>query len=153
MKKSLMNQLILKQHLFLLRMHEATPIKSHIAEITSIINELDKIDVKIEDEEPAILLLFLYLLQTRALDKLSSMKANQLSRSVRSRSIQSTKTKLNGSLYVSLITIIPGKHTLLKRRLIMEVPRVTQNTRIWCATDVTGRGTIRVDCLTLRKKQ
>jgi len=42
--------LILKR-LFLLRMHEGTPIKSHIAEFSSIINDLDKIDVKIEDED------------------------------------------------------------------------------------------------------
>jgi len=38
-------------------MHEGTPIKSHIAEFTSIINELDKIEVKIEDEDKTLLLL------------------------------------------------------------------------------------------------
>jgi len=32
LKKSLANRLILKQRLFLLRMHEGTPIKSHITE-------------------------------------------------------------------------------------------------------------------------
>ena len=37
LKKSLANRLILKQRLFLLRMHEGTPIKSHIAEFFSII--------------------------------------------------------------------------------------------------------------------
>ena len=40
-KKSLANRLILKQRLFL-RMHYGTPIKSHIAEFFSIINDLDK---------------------------------------------------------------------------------------------------------------
>jgi len=50
LKKSLANWLILKQRLFLFCMHEGTPIKSHIAEFSSIINELDKIDVKIDDE-------------------------------------------------------------------------------------------------------
>ena len=35
----------------------------------------------------------------------------------------------------------------------MKVPRVTQNTRIWCATGVTRRGHIRVDCCTRKKKQ
>jgi len=49
--------LILKHRLFLLRMHEGTPIKSHIAEYFSIINDLDKIEVKIEDEDQALLLL------------------------------------------------------------------------------------------------
>jgi len=38
-------------------MHEGTPIKSHIAEFSSIINDLDKIEVKIEDEDQELLLL------------------------------------------------------------------------------------------------
>jgi len=38
-------------------MHEGTPIKSHIIEFFSIINDLDKIVVKIEDEDQALLLL------------------------------------------------------------------------------------------------
>ena len=38
-------------------MHKGTPIKSHIAEFFFIINDLNKIDVKIEDENQVILLL------------------------------------------------------------------------------------------------
>jgi len=57
LKKSLTNRLILKQLLFLLCMHEDTPIKSHIAEFSSIINDLNKIEVKIEDEDQTLLLL------------------------------------------------------------------------------------------------
>ena len=38
-------------------MHEGTPIKSHIAEFFSIINDLNKIEVKIEDEYQTLLLL------------------------------------------------------------------------------------------------
>jgi len=38
-------------------MHKSTPIKSHIAEFFSIINDLDKLEVKIEDEDQALLLL------------------------------------------------------------------------------------------------
>ena len=38
-------------------MHEGTPIKYHIAEFTSIINELDKIEVKIKDDNQALHLL------------------------------------------------------------------------------------------------
>jgi len=38
-------------------MHEDTLIKSHIAEFSSIINDLNKIEVKIEDEDQAFLLL------------------------------------------------------------------------------------------------
>ena len=48
---------------FLLRMHEGTPIKSHIVEFSFIINDLDKIDVRIEDEHQALLLLC-YLLSS-----------------------------------------------------------------------------------------
>ena len=72
LKKSLANRLILKQHPFLLRMLEGTPIKSHIAEFFSIINDFDKIEVKIDDEDQPILLCVLYLLHIRALEKLSS---------------------------------------------------------------------------------
>jgi len=53
LKKSLTNRLILKQLLFLLRIHEVTPIKSHIIEFFFIIN-LDKIELKIEDEDQAL---------------------------------------------------------------------------------------------------
>ena len=37
-------------------MYEGTPIKSYIAESSSIINDLNKIEVKIEDEDQAFLL-------------------------------------------------------------------------------------------------
>ena len=57
LKKSLTNRLILKERLFLLRMHEGTHIKSHIAEFSFIINDLDKIEVKIENKNQALLLL------------------------------------------------------------------------------------------------
>jgi len=57
LKKSLANRLILMQRLFLFHMHEGTPIKSHIAKFFCIINDLDKIEVKIEDKNQALLLL------------------------------------------------------------------------------------------------
>ena len=38
-------------------MYEGTPIKSHIVEFFSIINNLDKIEVKIENEDQVLLLL------------------------------------------------------------------------------------------------
>jgi len=57
LKKSLTNRLILKQRLFLIRMHEGTLIKFHIAQFSSIINDLDKKEVKIEDEDQPLLLL------------------------------------------------------------------------------------------------
>ena len=39
-------------------MHKGTSIKSHIAKFSSIINDLDKIEVKIEDEDQELLLLY-----------------------------------------------------------------------------------------------
>ena len=39
-------------------MHEGTPIKSHIVEFFSIINDLNKTEVKIENEDQALLLLY-----------------------------------------------------------------------------------------------
>jgi len=71
MKKSLAKQLILKQCLFLLRMHEGTLIKSHIAEFFSIINDLNKIKLKIEDEDQTLLLLCFLPSLVRVLGKLS----------------------------------------------------------------------------------
>jgi len=38
-------------------MHEGTPIKYHIVEFISIINELDKIEIKMEDQDQTLLLL------------------------------------------------------------------------------------------------
>jgi len=40
-------------------MHEGTLIKSHITEFTSIINDLDKIEVKIEEDQALLLLSYL----------------------------------------------------------------------------------------------
>lgn len=49
--------MILKQCIFLHHIHEGTFIKSHITEFTFIINKLDKIEVKIEDEDQELILL------------------------------------------------------------------------------------------------
>ena len=57
MKKSLTNRLRLKMRLYTLRMDEGTSVSSHIAEFTSILNDLDKLGVKVEEEDQALLLL------------------------------------------------------------------------------------------------
>ena len=57
MKKSLTNQLRLKLRLYTLRMDEGTSLSVHIADFTSILNDLDKLGVKVEDEDQALLLL------------------------------------------------------------------------------------------------
>jgi len=60
-------------------MYECIPINSHIVKFTSIINELDMIYVKIEDEDQALLLLYSLFFYTRVSRKLSSMETIQLS--------------------------------------------------------------------------
>jgi len=57
MKKSLTNRLRLKLRLYTLHMAEGTSISDHVAEFTSILNDLVKLDVKVEDEDQALLLL------------------------------------------------------------------------------------------------
>jgi len=59
------------------RMHEGMPIKSHIAEFFSISNDLDKIEVKIEDEDQALLLLCALPSSYKTLRKLSFMEVSQ----------------------------------------------------------------------------
>ena len=57
MKKSLTNRLQLKLRLYTLHIAEDTSISNHIVEYTSILNDLGKLDVKVEDEDQALLLL------------------------------------------------------------------------------------------------
>uniref|UniRef100_J3N766 Reverse transcriptase zinc-binding domain-containing protein n=1 Tax=Oryza brachyantha TaxID=4533 RepID=J3N766_ORYBR len=56
MKKSLANKLRLKKRLSTIRMAEGTSIRSHLNEFNSLIIDLEKLDVKIDDEDKAILL-------------------------------------------------------------------------------------------------
>jgi gag-polypeptide of LTR copia-type len=57
MKKSLTNRLRLKLRLYTLCMEESTSISNHITKFTSILNDLDMLGVKVEDEDQALLLL------------------------------------------------------------------------------------------------
>ena len=57
MTKSFANKLRLKERLFTLRMCEGTLIQSHLDEFNSIINDLENLDVKTDDEDKAILLI------------------------------------------------------------------------------------------------
>ena len=56
MTKSLANKLRLKERLYTIRMVEGTPIQSHLNEFNSIIMDLENIEVKIDDEDKAVLL-------------------------------------------------------------------------------------------------
>ena len=57
MTKSLTNKLLLKQRLFALRMKEGTSLKDHLDQLNTLLMELRNMDVKIEDEDAALLLL------------------------------------------------------------------------------------------------
>lgn len=57
MTKSLTNKLLLKQRLFSLRMHEGTQLRDHLDQLNTILLELRNIDVKVEDEDAALILL------------------------------------------------------------------------------------------------
>jgi hypothetical protein len=56
MTKSLANKLRLKERIYTIHMAEDTSIKLHLNEFNSIIVDLDSLDVKIDDEDKAILL-------------------------------------------------------------------------------------------------
>ena len=57
MEKSVTNRLLLKSRLYDLRLQEGKAMKPYLDEFYSIIMDLQNIDVKIDDEDFAILLL------------------------------------------------------------------------------------------------
>lgn len=56
MTKSLANKLRLKERLYTIRMQEGTSIQSHLDEFNSILIDLENLEVKLEDEDKAVLL-------------------------------------------------------------------------------------------------
>ena len=56
MTKSLANKIRVKERLYTFRMVESTPVQKHLSELNSILVDLESLDVKIEDEDKAILL-------------------------------------------------------------------------------------------------
>ena len=56
MKKSLTNKIRLKEKLYTYRMAEGTPVQKHLNDFNSIIIDLESLDVKVKDEDKAILL-------------------------------------------------------------------------------------------------
>ncbi|CAL1356411.1 unnamed protein product [Linum trigynum] len=57
MTKSLTNKLHLKQRLFSLRMQKGTPLREHLEQLNSILLDLRNIDVQVDDEDAALILL------------------------------------------------------------------------------------------------
>jgi hypothetical protein len=57
MKKSLTNRLFLKQRLYTLKMQEGTPLCDHLDYFNRIILDMKNIDIKVDDEDQALILL------------------------------------------------------------------------------------------------
>ena len=57
MKKSLSNKLVMKHRLHTLNMVEGTSLRTHIDEFTSIIIDLENLEIKYEEEDLALILL------------------------------------------------------------------------------------------------
>ncbi|GJX95918.1 retrovirus-related pol polyprotein from transposon TNT 1-94 [Tanacetum coccineum] len=57
MTKSLTNKLLLKQRLFSLRMKKGSALKDHLDALNSILMDLKNVEVKIDDEDAALILL------------------------------------------------------------------------------------------------
>ncbi|KAG8473398.1 hypothetical protein CXB51_035716 [Gossypium anomalum] len=55
--KSLANRLVLKQHLFTFRMNESELLRYHISQFITLLNDLNNVEVHIDDEDQAMLLL------------------------------------------------------------------------------------------------
>jgi hypothetical protein len=57
MRKSLTNRLYLKQRLYTLKMKEGMPLCDHLDNFNRIILDLKNIDIKVDDEDEALILL------------------------------------------------------------------------------------------------
>ena len=55
--KSLANRLVLKQRLFTFRMNECELLRDHISQFITLLNDLKNVEVHIDDEDQAMLLL------------------------------------------------------------------------------------------------
>ena len=60
--KSLANKIRLKEKLYTFRVAEGNPVQKHLNDFNSIVVDLESLDVKIEDEDKAIPLVFTPLL-------------------------------------------------------------------------------------------
>jgi len=56
MMKSVTNKIRLKERLYTFRMAKGTPVQKHLNDFNSIIVDLESLDVKVKDEDKAILL-------------------------------------------------------------------------------------------------
>ena len=118
-------------------MHEDTPIKSHIAKFTSIINELDKM-LRYKMRIKHFYYYVLYLLHTRALGQLSSMKTNQLSRSVLLEAIEAMRLRHEAKQGA---TMRPASQARRAPECASRVPREVRGDRLY-ALIICGAGRV-----------
>jgi hypothetical protein len=57
LKKSLTNRLFLKQRFYTLKMQESMPLGNHLDEFNKILMDLKNIDIQVDDEDQALILL------------------------------------------------------------------------------------------------
>jgi len=133
-------------------MHEGTPVKSHITKFSSIINDSDKIEVKIEDKDRALLLLCslpssykrfrkAIIYGDKSIEKVNEVKEHLLN-----------KDKLTTSWRVSLIVMIPASSFSKEKsnnESSMGNPKHKNLVCNWCHK----KRQIRADCWTHKKKQ
>jgi len=135
-----MNWLIMKQWIFLLRTHEGTLIKSHIVKFFSIIINLDKIEIKIEDDGQALLLVCFLPSSYRRFRKTIIYEGKSIIKVNEIKERLLNKEKIDNQLTGESHRDEFRQAHFSKERVIMKVSRVTQNTRIGCATGVRRRG-------------
>jgi len=125
---------------------------SHIAKFFSIINDLDKIEVKIEDDDQTFLLLCIYL-HIRALRKLSSMEENQLSsyNEVKKHLLNMDKidNQLTGESYRDDFGQVHFSEEKSNNESFTGNPKHKNLVCNWCHK----KGHIRSDCWIRKKKQ
>ena len=113
-------------------MCEGITIKSHITEFTFIINELDKIEIKIEDENQIFLLLCSLSFSYKSFREAIIYGGNSTIKVNKVKEHLLNKDKIDKQLTRESHCDDSEQVFFLQRRsVVMEVLRVTQNTKIW----------------------
>ena len=127
MTKSLTSKLILKQHLFSLRMHEGMDLRDHLDRLNSIVLELRNIDVKVEDEDAALIMLvslsnsFENFVQSFIVGKVT-VKLEDVRSALRTRELFHKASSLETYSQASRLFISGGKGHGNKKKLIAKRP-------------------------------
>ena len=110
-------------------MHGGTPIKSHIIEFSSIINDLDKIKIKIEDEDQILLLSCSLPSSYKSFKEAIIYRGKSTIKVTEFKEHLLNKDKIDTQLTDESHHDDSGQIHYLMEKRIMEVPQVTQNIR------------------------